>query len=156
MKSKLILSLCAASVITISGCTTVAEMAGADSSTLNVAAAQGFNKTVQEASANKTLDTTSATYKRINSVFMRLKPYGDQLNQTGKKFDWRLDVLKSYQVNGYVEHGGKVIFYTEVVNKFNLTDEEIATEMGHEMVQALVEQYKNKIGQRAVSDLALR
>ena len=155
MNSKLVLSLCAASVITISGCTTVAEMAGADSSTLNVAAAQGFNKTVQEASANKTLDTSSATYKRINSVFLRLKPYGDQINQTGQKFDWRLAVLKSDQVNAYVAPGGKVVFYTGIVNKLNLTDAEIAAVMGHEMVHALEEHSKNKIGQQALTDLSL-
>ena len=71
MNNKLILSLCVAGIVTISGCTTVADMAGADSATLNVAAAQGFNKTIQEASANKTLDTSSATYRRSNSVFAR-------------------------------------------------------------------------------------
>ena len=155
MNSKFILSLCAASVITISGCTTVAEMAGADSSTLNVAAAQGFNKTVQEASANKTLDTSSATYKRINAVFLRLKPYADQVNQTGQKFSWQLAVLKSDQVNAYVAPGGKVVFYTGIVNKLNLTDAEIAAEVGHEMVQALEEHSKNKIGAQALTDLAL-
>ena len=155
MNNKLILSLCVAGVVTISGCTTVADMAGADSASLNVAAAQGFNKTIQEASANKTLDTSSATYRRINSVFSRLKPYGDQINQTGQKFNWQLAVLKSDQVNAYVAPGGKVVFYTGIVNKLNLTDAEIAAVMGHEMVHALEEHSKNKIGAQALTNLAL-
>lgn len=155
MNNKLILSLCVAGIVTISGCTTVADMAGADSATLNVAAAQGFNKTIQEASANKTLDTSSATYRRINSVFSRLKPYGDQINQTGQKFNWQLAVLKSDQVNAYVAPGGKVVFYTGIVNKLNLTDAEIAAVMGHEMVHALEEHSKNKIGAQALTNLAL-
>ena len=134
---------------------TMADMAGADSATLNVAATQGFNKTVQEARSNKTLDTSSSTYSRINSVFMRLKPYADQMNQTGQRFDWQLAVFKSDQVNAYVAPGGKVVFYTGIVNKLGLTDAEIAAVMGHEMVHALEEHSKNKIGAQALTDLAL-
>lgn len=36
MKKKLLLSLCAVSALTISGCATIADMAGADSATLNL------------------------------------------------------------------------------------------------------------------------
>lgn len=155
MNNKLMLGFCAAGLVTLSGCTTMADMAGADSATLNVAATQGFNKTVQEARSNKTLDTSSSTYSRINSVFMRLKPYADQMNQTGQRFDWQLAVLKSDQVNAYVAPGGKVVFYTGIVNKLGLTDAEIAAVMGHEMVHALEEHSKNKIGAQALTDLAL-
>lgn len=49
MKNKILMSLCAAGVVTISGCATFAEVAGADTATLNAAATQGFNKTVNEA-----------------------------------------------------------------------------------------------------------
>ena len=155
MNNKLMMGICAAGLITLSGCTTMADMAGADSATLNVAATQGFNKTVQEARSNKTLDTSSSTYSRINSVFIRLKPYADQMNQTGQKFDWQLAVLKSDQVNAYVAPGGKVVFYTGIVNKLGLTDAEIAAVMGHEMVHALEEHAKSKIGAQALTDLAL-
>ncbi len=68
MKNKILMSLCAASVVTISGCATFAEVAGADTATLNAAATQGFNKTVNEARSTKTLDTSSTTYKRIYSL----------------------------------------------------------------------------------------
>ena len=155
MKNKLMLSLCVAGAVTLSGCTTVADIAGADTASLNVAATQGFNKTVQEARGNNTLDTSSSTYKRIYAVFNRLKPYADQMNQTGTKFDWQLAVLKSDQVNAYVAPGGKVVFYTGIVNKLNLTDAEIAAVMGHEMIHALEEHAKNKIGAQALTDLAL-
>ena len=155
MKNKILLSVCAASVVTISGCATFAEVAGADTATLNAAATQGFNKTVNEARSTKTLDTSSTTYKRIYGVFNRLKPYADQMNQTGTKFDWQLAVLKSNQVNAYVAPGGKVVFYTGIVDKLNLTDAEIAAVMGHEMVHALEEHSKSKVGAQALTDLAL-
>ena len=152
---KLALSLCATTVMTISGCASFADMAGADSATLNAQSAQSFAKMTQEARAKNQLDTSSSTYQRINSVFLRLKPYADQLNQTGQRFDWQLAVLKSDSVNAYVAPGGKVVFYTGIVNKLNLTDAEIAAVMGHEMIHALEEHSKSKIGAQALTDLAI-
>ncbi len=152
---KLALSLCAATVMTISGCASFADMAGADSATLNAQSAQSFAKMTQEARSKNQLDTSSSTYKRINAVFLRLKPYADQMNQTGQRFDWQLAVLKSDTVNAYVAPGGKVVFYTGIVNKLNLTNDEIAAIMGHEMTHALEEHAKSKIGAQALTNLAI-
>ncbi len=155
MKNKIMLCMGIAAAMTFSGCTTIADMAGADSATLNYNAAQGFNQTVQEARAAKKLDTTSATYKKINAAFLRLKPYADQMNTTGQKFDWQLAVLKSDQVNAYVAPGGKVVFYTGIVDKLNLSEAEVAAVMGHEMVHALEEHSKQKMGAQALTNIAI-
>lgn len=152
---KFALSLCAITVMTISGCASFAEMAGADTATLNEQSAQGFAQMTQEARAKNQLDTSSATYQRINTVFNRLKPHADKLNQTGQRFDWQLAVLKSDTVNAYVAPGGKVVFYTGIVNKLNLTNDEIAAIMGHEMTHALEEHAKSKIGAQALTNLAI-
>ena len=152
---KLALSALAVSALTLSGCATVADMAGADSATLNVTATEGFNKTIAEARSKGILDTSSTTYRRINTVFNNLRPYADQMNQTGSKFSWQLAVLKSDQVNAYVAPGGKVVFYTGIVDKLKLTDAEIAAIMGHEMVHALEEHAKQKIGAQALTNIAL-
>ncbi len=115
MNKKFVLSLCAAGAVTISGCATMADMAGADTATLNAQSAQSFNKMVQEARGKGALDTSSSTYNRINAVFNRLKPYANQMNQTGQPFSWQLAVLKSDTINAYVAPGGKVVFYTGIV-----------------------------------------
>ena len=152
---KLILGLCATAMLSVSGCTSFADMAGADSATLNAQSAQSFAQLTQEARAKNQLDTRSSTYQRINTVFQRLKPYADQMNQTGQRFDWKLAVLKSDTVNAYVAPGGKVVFYTGIVNKLNLTNDEIAAVMGHEMTHALEEHSKSKIGAQALTNLAI-
>ena len=152
---KIAFAFCSIAITALSGCATVAEMAGADSATLNAQSAQSFAQMTQQARANNQLDTSSSTYQRINSVFLRLKPYADQLNQTGQKFDWQLAVLKSDTVNAYVAPGGKVVFYTGIVNKLNLTNDEIAAVMGHEMTHALEEHAKSKIGAQALTNLAI-
>ncbi|WP_445115798.1 M48 family metallopeptidase [Acinetobacter sp. WZC-1] len=155
MKKNLLFSLGAVGCMGIAGCTTIADMAGADSATLNAAAAQGFNKTVQDARSGNILDASSVTYQRINTVFNRMKPYADQMNQTGQRFSWQLAVLKSDKLNAYVAPGGKVVFYTGIVNKLNLTDAEIAAVMGHEMTHALEEHAKSKVGAQTLTNLAV-
>lgn len=155
MRNKSVIAALVAGLMTLSGCTTVADLAGADTQSLNVMATQGFNKTVTEAQANRTLDTSSSTYRRVNAVFIRMKPYADQMNQTGTPFDWKLAVLKSNTLNAYVAPGGKVVFYTAIVEKLKLTDAEIAAIMGHEMTHALEEHSKNKIGAQALTNLAV-
>lgn len=49
MNKKIVMSFLAATVVTISGCASFADMAGADSATLNASAAQGFSKMTTEA-----------------------------------------------------------------------------------------------------------
>ncbi|MDV2468810.1 M48 family metallopeptidase [Acinetobacter chinensis] len=155
MKNRLLFSLCAVAVVMVSGCATVADMAGADSATLNAAAAQNYSQTISTARSKGVLDTSSNTYKRINSVYNRLRPYADQMNQTGQPFQWQVSVIKSNELNASVMPGGKVVFYTGIVERLNLTDAEIAAIMGHEMIHALEEHSKSKLGAQALTDLAL-
>ncbi|MEB3767902.1 M48 family metallopeptidase [Acinetobacter sp. MD2] len=155
MKVAKALALSTAVALTLSGCTTIADMAGADSATLNASAAQNFTKMRQDAQQKGQLDTSSATYNRINAIMLRMIPYANQMNQTGQAFNWQLAVLKSDTMNAYVAPGGKVVFYTGIVNKLNLTDAEIAAVMGHEMTHALEEHSKNKVGADVLTNLAL-
>ncbi|OTG80089.1 type I deoxyribonuclease HsdR [Acinetobacter sp. ANC 4558] len=139
----------------LSGCATFAELTGNDSATLNMNAAQDYQAMVDSAKSQKALDTSSATYKRINAVFLKMKPYADQMNETGHKFDWKLSVLKSNDLNAFVMPGGKVVFFTGIVNQLKLTDAEIAAIMGHEMTHALEEHSKSKAGATALTNLAV-
>ncbi|WP_151710714.1 M48 family metallopeptidase [Acinetobacter brisouii] len=155
MNNKLILSLGLVTIVSFSGCTTIADMSGADSATLNANAATTFSKMRTEAQQKGQLDTSSNTYRRINAVLLRMQPYANQANQTGQAFQWQLAVLKSDEINAYVAPGGKVVFYTGIVNKLNLTDAEIAAVMGHEMTHALEEHSKNKLGAQVLTSLAV-
>ncbi|MDM1770345.1 MULTISPECIES: M48 family metallopeptidase [Acinetobacter] len=139
----------------LTGCATVAELAGADSATLNLNASQSYQQMLQEAEQKKVLDTRSATYKKVNRVFLKMKPYADQMNQTGQTFEWQVAVIKSPEINAYVAPGGKVVFYTGIIENLKLTDNEVAAIMGHEMVHALEEHAKSKIGAQTLTNLAV-
>ncbi|VTR21946.1 Zn-dependent protease with chaperone function [Actinobacillus pleuropneumoniae] len=72
-----------------------------------------------------------------------MKPYAERANTTGVPFQWEITVLKSDEMNAWAMPGGKMAFYTGLVNKLNLNDDEIATVMGHEMAHALLEHGKS-------------
>lgn len=155
MKNKIYTSILMALGFSLSGCVAVADFSGADSATLNATSAQSFTKMQQEAQQKGVLDTTSNTYRRIYTVMARMQPYANQMNKTGQPFQWQLAVLKSDTVNAYVAPGGKVVFYTGIVDRLNLTDDEIAAIMGHEMTHALEEHSKSKLGADALTNLAV-
>ena len=69
-------------------------------------------------------------------------PYANKENQTGQPFNWQITVIKSKELNAWAMPGGKMAFYTGLVDSLKLNDDEIATVMGHEMAHALKEHGK--------------
>lgn len=110
---------------------------------LNEEAAQSYRAVQQEAKSQGVLDTSSATAKRIHAVFNKMRPYAERENKTGVPFQWEISVVRSDELNAWAMPGGKMMFYTGLVEKLRLTDDEIATVMGHEMAHALEEHGKS-------------
>ncbi|RIY35324.1 M48 family metallopeptidase [Psittacicella gerlachiana] len=132
----------------LGGCASVAELAGYNTQKLNEIGAQSYQTIRQEEKSN--IDTTSATAQRINAVYRRLIPFANQLNQTGVAFDWQLTVIRKDVLNAFVLPGGRIVFYTGLIEKLKLNDNEIAAVMGHEMIHALNEHSKQRIGQQVL------
>lgn len=116
----------------------------ADSASINQQAAMGYRDMINEAKSQNQIDSNSKTAKRVHKIFNKMVPYANRENQTGQTFDWQIEVIKSKELNAWAMPGGKMAFYTGLVETLNLTDDEIATVMGHEMAHALKEHGKKK------------
>ncbi|WP_296402902.1 M48 family metallopeptidase [Psychrobacter sp.] len=138
------------------GCTTVADLAGYDTATMNRDAAKSYSQVVSSATSEGAIDKTSNTAIRVQRVFKRLKPYADKANTTGVPFNWEMSVIRSPELNAWAMPGGKMAMYTGIVEKLNLTDAEIAAIVGHEMTHALAEHGKKDAGQQILTGLALK
>lgn len=110
---------------------------------INQEAAESYAKLKQEASAQHAIDTRSATAKKVHAVFNQMKPYAEKANKTGVPFDWEIIVINSDELNAWAMPGGKMAFYTALVEDLNLSKDEIAVVMGHEMAHALQEHGKS-------------
>lgn len=137
MKKQLTALICT-SAIALSACSVV------DSGAFNQSAAQQYHASMHQAKQHGVLDTTSQTAKSIHRVFQRMVPYANAANQTGQKFNWEMAVIRSDELNAWAMPGGKMAVYTGIVEKLNLSDDEIAAIVGHEMTHALLEHSKKE------------
>ena len=77
--------------------------------------------------------------KRLRAIAQRIIPNTARWNSSAQQWKWQVNLLKSDQVNAFCMPGGRIAFYTGIIDKLNLTDDEIAAVMGHEIAHALRE-----------------
>ena len=125
----------------------------ADSASINQQAAMGYRQMISEAKAKGQLDSQSRTAQRVHKIFNKMVPYANAENHTGQPFNWQINVIKSKELNAWAMPGGKMAFYTGLVDTLQLNDNEIAVVMGHEMAHALKEHGKKKANMGQFTDV---
>lgn len=101
--------------------------------------AQSYQKTVGEASSKGVLDKTSNDAKRIQTISDRLIAQAPVFRPDSAQWKWEVNLIKSDELNANCGPGGKIIFYTGLIDSLKLTDDEIAAILGHEIAHALRE-----------------
>ena len=76
---------------------------------------------------------------RIRKIFQELLPHAYKFNERSRGWKWDVNVFNSPQVNAFCMPGGKIAFFTGILQKIQLTDDEVAMVMGHEIAHALRE-----------------
>lgn len=101
--------------------------------------AQSYQKTVGEASNKGVLDKNSSEAKRVQAIANRLIAQAPVFRPDSAQWQWEVNLIKSDELNANCGPGGKIIFYTGLIDSLKLTDDEIAAVMGHEIAHALRE-----------------
>lgn len=107
--------------------------------------AQSYKKNIQEARAKGVLDTNQAQLNRLKNIANRLVKQVGIYRPDAAKWQWEVHTIKSDQLNAFVMPGGKIMFYTGIIDKLNLSDDEIAAIMGHEISHALREHSRERL-----------
>ncbi|MCG4454093.1 M48 family metallopeptidase [Pseudomonas sp. MMS21-TM103] len=106
---------------------------------INQMYAQSYQKTLGEASSKGVLDKSSASAKRLQVITGRLIRQAPIFRPDAAQWQWEVNLIKSPELNASCGPGGKILFYSGLIDKLQLNDDEIAAIIGHEMAHALRE-----------------
>lgn len=114
---------------------------------VNNMSAQAYQGILDKARKDKVLNTHPAQIRRLRTIGNRLIPHVSVFRPDARHWRWEINLLESKQLNAFCMPGGKIMFYTGIIDKLELTDDEIAAIMGHEMAHALREHGREAMSQ---------
>ena len=124
--------------------------------TLEKSAAQQYSQMLAEAKAQGALAPPNhAQLQRLRAIAQRLVPHTPQWNERAPGWKWEVNLIGSKQINAFVMPGGKIVFYTGILDQLQLTDDEIAMVTGHEMAHALREHARERLAKSQVTGMGL-
>jgi predicted Zn-dependent protease len=117
-------------------------------------AAQEYAQVMAQAQKKGLLNQNPQQVQRVRAVATRLIPQVAVFRPDAVKWKWEVNVLTSKDINAWCMPGGKIAVYTALIERLNITDDELAAVMGHEIAHALREHARERMGRQIATDTA--
>lgn len=93
---------------------------------------------------------------RLRTIAKRIIPHSTRWNPAASEWNWQVNLVNSDQVNAFCMPGGRIGFFSGILTKLRLTDDEAAAIMGHEIAHALREHGREQLVKQTGTALAAR
>lgn len=111
------------------------------------AAAAQYGQMRQEAASKKALAPDNHPQLiRLRAIAQRIIPHTYEWNPRARSWTWEVNLIGSKEINAFCMPGGKIAFFSGILQRLQLNDDEVAMIMGHEMAHALREHARERMG----------
>ena len=124
-------------------------------STVERSANQQYQQLMQAAAQKNLLNNDKAQLERLHAIARALIPQSQRFNANAAKWQWEVNLISSKTVNAFCMPGGKIAFFTGIIDSLQLTDDEIATIMGHEIGHALLEHGRARMSEQVLQNVGI-
>ena len=120
-------------------------------------AALQYQQTLKAAADQRALGPAdNAQVRRLRAIAQKIIPLVGEWNERARQWKWEVNLIGSNQINAFCMPGGKIVFYTGILKTLQLSDDEVAMVMGHEIAHALREHARERMGKSTVTAGAAR
>jgi Zn-dependent protease with chaperone function len=122
---------------------------------VNQSAAQEYTHLKQQAAARRVLNNNAPQVQRVRAIATRLVPHGARFNEKARAWTWEVNVIDAPMINAFCMPGGKIMVFTGIIDKLNLTDDELAAIVGHEIAHALLEHGRARMSESVLKNAGI-
>lgn len=113
---------------------------------LEAASLQQYDAMKQQAGKQGALVPASdPQVQRLRQIANRIIPHAERWNQRANEWQWEVNLIDAKEINAFCMPGGKIAFFSGLLNTLKLTDDEVAIVMGHEIAHALREHGRERV-----------
>ncbi|PYN32299.1 MAG: peptidase M48 [Candidatus Rokuibacteriota bacterium] len=123
------------------------------SAELDQAAAVQYQNVIKEQTPKGNVNKDPQQVERVRAITKRLIPQTAVFRKDALDWKWEVNVLTSPQINAWCMPGGKIAVYTGIIEKLQITDDELAAVLGHEISHALREHSRERASQQAAAGI---
>jgi predicted Zn-dependent protease len=124
-------------------------------STVENSAAQQYGQLMRAAQQKNALNRDPQQVERLRDIARKLIPQSARFNKDAAKWRWEVNLISSKTVNAFCMPGGKIAFFTGIIDALQLDDDEIATIMGHEIGHALLEHGRARMSEQVAKNVGI-
>jgi predicted Zn-dependent protease len=138
--------------VNVGGNSAFSKLVSADN--VEQSAAQEYASMLKKAAAeNALVSSGDRQVRRLRAIADKIIPFANDWNPRARHWRWEVNLIEGKSINAFCMPGGKIVFYTGLLNQLQLNDAEVAMVMGHEIAHALREHARARMGKNAATGI---